>query len=345
MPRQKFDAMLATCGHRKLAGLGPRNDGDRAIERNSDAVSSSSSLTIERGDESHSSRHDRRATLSRRSTACEPNATRLFWRIRIRCRRYRIIADFVGDSLGLSRQAAKTEADVIVFCGVHFMAETAAILCPDKTVLIPDLEAGCSLASSITADQLREWKAEHPGAVVVSYVNTSAEVKAESDYCCTSANAVEIVRSIPADQEILFLPDLFLGEFVRRETGRANIHLWMGECHVHAGIMAEDVERARRARSGSRATGASRVRLWLALSARYPVWPARCTPHARPLHRRYGSARHESLRLGPIPRRDRDRSLAPACKLWRPERHSNRCARFAVCGYMKMITLEKLTTR
>lgn len=155
------------------------------------------------------------------------------------------LADFVGDSLGLSRQAATTEADAIVFCGVHFMAETASILSPDKTVLLPDLDAGCSLASSITADQLRQWKAEHPGAVVVSYVNTSAEVKAESDYCCTSANAVQIVQSIPEDTEILFLPDLFLGEWVRRETGRTNIHLWLGECHVHAGIVAEDVDRAR----------------------------------------------------------------------------------------------------
>jgi quinolinate synthase len=155
------------------------------------------------------------------------------------------IADFVGDSLGLSRQAAATEAEVIVFCGVHFMAETAAILSPEKTVLLPDLNAGCSLASSITADQLRQWKTEHPGAVVVSYVNTTAEVKAESDYCCTSANAVQIVESIPEDQEILFLPDLFLGEWVKRETGRTNIQLWLGECHVHAGIVAEDVERAR----------------------------------------------------------------------------------------------------
>jgi quinolinate synthase len=155
------------------------------------------------------------------------------------------IADFVGDSLGLSRQAAKTDADVIVFCGVHFMAETAAILCPEKTVLLPDLGAGCSLAASITADQLRTWKAEHPGAVVVSYVNTTAEVKAESDYCCTSANAVDIVRSIP-EEEILFLPDLFLGQWVRRETGRQNMRLWLGECHVHAGIVADDVERARR---------------------------------------------------------------------------------------------------
>jgi quinolinate synthase len=155
------------------------------------------------------------------------------------------IADFVGDSLGLSRQAAETEADVIVFCGVHFMAETAAILSPEKTVLLPDLNAGCSLASSITADDLRAWKAQHPGAVVVSYVNTTAEVKAESDYCCTSANAIQVVQSIPEETEILFLPDLFLGEWVKRETGRTNIHLWLGECHVHAGIVSEDVERSR----------------------------------------------------------------------------------------------------
>jgi quinolinate synthase len=146
------------------------------------------------------------------------------------------VADFVGDSLGLSREAAKTAADVIVFCGVHFMAETAAILSPAKTVLLPDLAAGCSLADTITADQLRAWKADHPGAIVVSYVNTSAAVKAESDYCCTSGNAVEIVNSIPAEHEILFLPDLFLGAHVRRVTGRANIHVWLGECHVHAGI-------------------------------------------------------------------------------------------------------------
>ena len=151
------------------------------------------------------------------------------------------VADFVGDSLGLSREAAKTSAEVIVFCGVHFMAETAAILSPKKTVLLPDLAAGCSLASTIDADALREWKAEHPGAVVVSYVNTTAEVKAESDYCCTSGNAVEVVNSIPADQEILFLPDMFLGAHVRRLTGRKNMHVWMGECHVHAGIDPENI--------------------------------------------------------------------------------------------------------
>ena len=152
------------------------------------------------------------------------------------------VADFVGDSLGLSREAAATDAEAIVFCGVHFMAETASILAPDKTVLIPDLDAGCSLAASITADQLRAWKAEHPGGVVVSYVNTTAEVKAESDYCCTSGNAKAVIEAIPEDQEILFLPDLFLGVWLERATGR-KLKIWMGECHVHAGIRPADIER------------------------------------------------------------------------------------------------------
>jgi quinolinate synthase len=151
------------------------------------------------------------------------------------------VADFVGDSLALSRQAAATDAQTIVFCGVHFMAETAKILSPDKTVLLPDLAAGCSLAASITADDVRAWKAEHPGAAVVAYVNTTAEVKAESDICCTSSNAVEVVRSIPEDQEVLFLPDMFLGAHVERQTGR-KLHVWMGECHVHAGISPQDLK-------------------------------------------------------------------------------------------------------
>ncbi len=157
------------------------------------------------------------------------------------------VADFVGDSLGLSREAAKTPADIIVFCGVHFMAETAAMLSPDKMVLLPDMAAGCSLAATIDAAQLRAWKRDHPGAVVVSYVNTTAEVKAESDYCCTSGNAVDVVNAVPADREILFLPDMFLGAHVRRLTGRANMHVWMGECHVHAGIDPEHITHQRAA--------------------------------------------------------------------------------------------------
>jgi quinolinate synthase len=154
------------------------------------------------------------------------------------------VADFVGDSLGLSRQAAAAGAEVIAFCGVHFMAETASILSPDKTVLLPDLDAGCSLADSITAEQLRAWKARHPGAVVVMYVNTTAEVKAETDYCCTSSNAVQVVEHIwrehGEDTEILFGPDMWLGAYVERETGR-RLQVWDGECHVHAGIRPSDI--------------------------------------------------------------------------------------------------------
>jgi quinolinate synthase len=160
------------------------------------------------------------------------------------------VADFVGDSLGLSRQAAATDAGVIAFCGVHFMAETASILSPDKTVLLPDLAAGCSLADSITAEQLRTWKAEHPGAIVVMYVNTTAEVKAETDYCCTSSNAVRVVEHIRRehgdDVEILFGPDMWLGAYVERVMGR-RMHVWDGECHVHAGIRPRDISDVRAA--------------------------------------------------------------------------------------------------
>ncbi len=152
------------------------------------------------------------------------------------------VADYVGDSLGLSRQAAKTSQKTILFCGVHFMAETAAIVCPDKKVLIPDLTAGCSLSDTITAEELRRWKREHPGAVAVGYVNTTAEVKAELDYCCTSSNAVNVVKVIPENTEILFLPDMFLGSYVAKMTNRKNMYIWAGECHVHAGIRSQDVK-------------------------------------------------------------------------------------------------------
>ncbi len=152
------------------------------------------------------------------------------------------VADFTGDSLALSQEAAKTQADMIVFCGVHFMAETASIISPDKKVLIPDEKAGCSLADTINAEQLQSWKDENPDSVVVSYVNTTADVKALSDYCCTSANAVQIVNSIPEDKEILFLPDMFLGAYAAKVTGR-KIDIWPGECHVHAGIRKQDIEK------------------------------------------------------------------------------------------------------
>ena len=153
------------------------------------------------------------------------------------------VADFVGDSLGLAREAAKTDNKRILFCGVHFMAETAAIISPNKKVLIPDLEAGCSLSDSITVDDLKNWKKQHPNAIAVGYVNTTAEIKAELDYCCTSSNAVNVVKAIPEDKEILFLPDMFLGSFVSKMTGRKNIYVWAGECHVHAGITPEDVQK------------------------------------------------------------------------------------------------------
>ncbi len=164
------------------------------------------------------------------------------------------VADYVGDSLGLSRRAAATDAEVIAFCGVHFMAETASILCPEKTVLIPDLDAGCSLADSIDFDQLAAWRAQYPQGVVVMYVNTTAEVKALTDYCCTSANAVDVVRHIydtrGADTEILFGPDMWLGAYVEKELGR-RMHVWDGECHVHAGIRPADIEATRAAHPGA----------------------------------------------------------------------------------------------
>jgi quinolinate synthase len=186
------------------------------------------------------------------------------------------VADHVGDSLALSRLAAASSAKVIVFAGVLFMAETAKILAPDRTVLIPDSRAGCSLADSITAEQLREWKTEHPGAVVVAYVNTSAEVKAEADVCCTSANAAEIVQAVPEDREILFLPDQFLGAHVQRVTGRDNIRVWLGECHVHAGISPAELRRKAEAEPGAELfihpeCGCSTAALWQAGTGDLPA--------------------------------------------------------------------------
>ncbi|HEV3283162.1 MAG TPA: quinolinate synthase NadA [Solirubrobacteraceae bacterium] len=164
------------------------------------------------------------------------------------------VADYVGDSLGLSRKAAAAGGDVIAFCGVHFMAETASILCPEKTVLIPDLDAGCSLAASIDAAQLADWRAQYPDGVVVMYVNTTAEVKALTDYCCTSANAVDVVRHIyethGPETEVLFGPDMWLGAYVEKQLGR-RMHVWDGECHVHAGIRPSDIEATRAAHPGA----------------------------------------------------------------------------------------------
>ncbi len=243
------------------------------------------------------------------------------------------VADYVGDSLGLARLAAASEASVIVLCGVHFMAETAAILCPDRRVLIPDPRAGCSLAASIDAAALRRWKAEHPGAVVVSYVNTSAEVKAESDYCCTSGNARAVVESIPAEREILFLPDLYLGLWLERVTGRS-LRIWSGECHVHAGIRPADIERWHReapdaellvhpecgCASQAMAFGDERAHI---LSTEGMLDFARSSPRGRfvvatetgILHRLRGAL---------------------------PDKRFEAAHEAAVCRFMKMITLEKL---
>ena len=223
------------------------------------------------------------------------------------------VADHVGDSLALSRLAAQSTASVIVFAGVYFMAETAKILAPDRTVLIPEPEAGCSLADTITAPQVRDWKAEHPGAAVVAYVNTSAEVKAEADLCCTSANAAQIVASLPAEQEVLFLPDQFLGAYVQRATGRTNMHIWMGECHVHAGISPAELRRKANADPAAELfihpeCGCSTAALWQTQDGR----PAG-EPHPGAVHRRHAGRRPDDHRRhGAGGHRDRHAAPAPA---------------------------------
>ena len=250
------------------------------------------------------------------------------------------IADHVGDSLALSRVAATVEASTIIFCGVHFMAETAKILSPDKTILIPDEKAGCSLADTITAPELRAWKAEHPGAVVVSYVNTTAAVKAETDICCTSSNAVDVVRSIPADTPVLFCPDQFLGAHVQRETQRGNMHIWMGECHVHAGINGADLKARVEAEPDAELfihpeCGCATSALYLASSGVVPaertkilstsgmVDAARNTTAAKVLVATETGMLHQLTRANPL-------------VIFEPVN------RAAVCKYMKMITPAKL---
>lgn len=249
------------------------------------------------------------------------------------------VADFIGDSLGLSQAAARTKADVIVFCGVHFMAETASILCPDKKVLLPDLEAGCSLADTVDAQKLREWKREHPDAVVVSYVNTKAEVKAESDYCCTSSNALKVIGSIPKDKEILFLPDLFLGAYVEAKLNR-KLHLWPGECHVHAGIKPEDVTSMLESHKGAEflihpecgcvpqcmyfvASGDIRYQRVYILSTEGMVRHVKQSPAREFVFATEVGILHRMKRESPD-------------KLFYPVRED------AVCKYMKMITLDKV---
>jgi len=249
------------------------------------------------------------------------------------------VADFVGDSLELSRQAAATPAGVIVFCGVHFMAETAKVLSPERTVLIPDVAAGCSLAETITAAQLRAWKAEHPGAVVVAYVNTSAEVKAESDYCCTSANAVQVVEAIPAGNEVLFLPDMFLAAHVERATGR-KLQVWMGECHVHAGIEPSDLD-ARLAEFPDAELyihpecGCASHALWLASTGALPSGRTHVLGTAGMLRR---AAETDARRVVVAT----ETGLLHRLRTVQPEREFIAANEAAICRYMKMITPDKL---
>jgi quinolinate synthase len=243
------------------------------------------------------------------------------------------VADFVGDSLGLARAAVASARTLVVMCGVRFMAETAAILSPEATVLIPDAHAGCSLADSIEVAQLRRWKQEHPGAVVVSYVNTSAAVKAESDFCCTSGNARAVIESIDADREILFLPDLYLGLWLERVTGR-KLRIWLGECHVHAGIRPADIERWQReapdaellvhpecgCASQAMAFANERTRI---LSTEAMVDHARSSPSERFI---------VATETGILHRLEREV----------PGKRFEAAQEAAVCRYMKLTTLEKL---
>jgi quinolinate synthase len=253
------------------------------------------------------------------------------------------VAHFVGDSLGLSRQAAAAGSEVIAFCGVHFMAETASILSPDKTVLLPDLDAGCSLADSITADQLRTWKAQHPGAVVVMYVNTTAEVKAETDYCCTSSNAVRVVEHIwrehGEDTEILFGPDMWLGAYVERTTGR-RMQVWDGECHVHAGIRPGDIADVRADHPGAEfmihpeCGCTTQVMEYVAAGDVDPERTHMLSTGGMLDFARESDAREfivatETGMLHPLEQENPGKTFIPA-------------NRAAVCRYMKMITLPKL---
>ena len=250
------------------------------------------------------------------------------------------VADHVGDSLALARLATASSARVIVLAGVYFMAETAKILSPERTVLTPDAAAGCSLADSVTADQVRAWKAEHPGASVVAYVNTSAEVKAEADVCCTSANAAEIVTAIPADREVLFLPDQFLGAHVRRVTGRENLHVWLGECHVHAGISPEELRRKAAANPEAELfvhpeCGCGTSALWQAGTGDLPAERTRVLSTGGMLEAARSTratAVHVATETGML---HQLRKANPAVR-WEPVNPH------AVCHYMKMITPEAL---
>ena len=249
------------------------------------------------------------------------------------------VADRLGDSLGLSREAATTDADAIAFCGVHFMAETASILSPEKTVLIPDLDAGCSLAASIDAPALAAWKAENPDAIVVSYVNTTAEVKALSDYCCTSGNARAVIEAVPADRDILFLPDMFLGAYLERVTGR-KMKIWPGECHVHAGIRTDDVSRMLDERPGADLL----IHPECGCASQCMYAAAQDAALARRTHvfSTEGMVNHATS----SPKRDfvvaTETGILHRLNREAPDKRFYAMSERAVCRYMKMITLEKL---
>jgi quinolinate synthase len=252
------------------------------------------------------------------------------------------VADHVGDSLALARLAAASSARVIVLAGVYFMAETAKILSPERTVLIPDAGAGCSLADSVTAGQVREWKREHPDAAVVAYVNTSAEVKAEADVCCTSANAAEVVAAIPAEREVLFLPDQFLGAHVRRVTGRTNLHVWLGECHVHAGISPEALRRKAAASPEAELfvhpeCGCGTAALWQAGAGDLPAGRTRVLSTGGMLEAARSTRAPTVLVATETGMLHQLRKANPAVQ-WEPVNPD------AVCRYMKMITPEALET-
>ncbi|RTR27085.1 quinolinate synthase NadA [Deinococcus radiophilus] len=241
-------------------------------------------------------------------------------------------ADFVGDSLGLARQAARTDAEVIVFAGVHFMAETAAVLNPDKVVLLPDFRAGCSLADTITAQGVRDWKAQHPDGLVAVYVNTTADVKAEADYCVTSGNAVQIIESLPKDVPILFAPDRFLAAHVARQTGR-ELHIWEGACHVHEAIRPDDVRAQQAEHPGAELLVHPECGCSTGVLAHHPDLQLYSTEGM--VHRAQASNADTFIvvtELGMVTRLEKEvpgKTFVPV-------------ARTACCEYMKMITLENI---
>jgi len=250
------------------------------------------------------------------------------------------VADYVGDSLGLAIEATRTSASVIAMCGVYFMAETAKILNPERTVLIPDVTAGCSLADSITVEQLRDWKARNPGAIVVSYVNTTAAIKAESDYCVTSGNAAAVIKAIPTEQKILFLPDVFLGTWLKQSLGRKNMDIWMGECHVHAGIRPQEMLARQQAHPGAELMihpecGCTSQYVWAKSTGELPDETTHVLSTEGMVQRAKASPNTTFLVAT-------ETGLLHRLQKEAPEKSFLAADDSAVCRYMKQITLRKL---